>query len=54
MAAISAGVDIKTVQANLGHATASFTLNVYAHVTEQMNRASADKMQQYINNVTAG
>lgn len=54
VAAISAGVDIKTVQANLGHATASFTLNVYAHVTEQMNRASAEKMQQYINNVTGG
>ena len=54
VAAISAGVDIKTVQANLGHATASFTLNVYAHVTEQMNRAGADKMQQYINNITGG
>ena len=33
---IKNGDDIKTVQNNLGHATASFTLDVYGHVTEQM------------------
>jgi len=31
--ALRAGVDIKRVQASLGHATAAFTLDVYGHVT---------------------
>ncbi len=37
--AIQSGDDIKTVQENLGHATASFTLDVYGHVTAQMKQA---------------
>lgn len=49
VAAIRSGDDIKTVQGNLGHATASFTLDVYGHVTEQMKAASAARMQSYIN-----
>lgn len=48
VASIRAGDDIKTVQGNLGHATAAFTLDVYGHVTEQMKRASADRMEAYI------
>ena len=51
VASIRSGDDIKTVQANLGHATAAFTLDVYGHVTEQMKKASAEKMEQYIKNV---
>lgn len=54
VAAILAGVDIKTVQANLGHATAAFTLDVYGHVTEQMKRKGADKMQEYIDSLKTG
>lgn len=42
-----AGDDIKTVQANLGHATAQFTLDVYGHVTQHMRRESADRMQHF-------
>ena len=30
------GDDVKTVQSNLGHATAAFTLDVYGHVSEKM------------------
>ena len=41
VAAIRSGDDIKTVQGNLGHATAAFTLDVYGHVTDQMKRESA-------------
>ena len=48
VAAIKSGDDIKTVQGNLGHATASFTLDVYGHVTEQMKRSSADRMEAFI------
>ena len=42
----------KTVQENLGHATAAFTLDVYGHVTDQMKRASADRMDAYIKSVS--
>lgn len=42
------GDDIKTVQGNLGHATAAFTLDVYGHVTDQMKQDSADRMQAFI------
>ena len=46
------GDDIKTVQSNLGHATASFTLDVYGHVSEKMKADSAARMEQYIENIT--
>ena len=51
VAAIRSGDDIKTVQGNLGHATAAFTLDVYGHVTDQMTKASADRMESYIKDV---
>ncbi len=46
--ALQEGDDIKTVQANLGHATASFTLDVYGHVSEKMKQDSAARMEAYI------
>ena len=52
VAAIRAGDDIKTVQGNLGHATAAFTLDVYGHVTEQLKQDSADRMEQFIQAVS--
>ena len=52
VASLQAGDDIKTVQGNLGHHTASFTLDVYGHVTEQMRQASADRMDAYIRTVS--
>lgn len=48
VAAIECGDDIKTVQSNLGHATAAFTLNIYAHTTQKMRRESADRMERFI------
>ena len=42
-----AGDDIKSVQANLGHATAQFTLDVYGHVTQTMRKESAERMQRF-------
>lgn len=47
VASLLAGDDVKTVQENLGHATAAFTLDVYGHVTEQMRRDSASRMQKF-------
>lgn len=46
------GDHVKTVQENLGHATAAFTLDVYGHVSERMKQESADRMQQYIESIT--
>ncbi|MFB0919750.1 MAG: tyrosine-type recombinase/integrase [Oscillospiraceae bacterium] len=45
------GDDFKTVQENLGHATASFTLDIYGHVSKKMKQDSADRMQQYISKI---
>lgn len=41
------GDDVKTVQGNLGHATAAFTLDVYGHVSERMKDDSAARMEAY-------
>ena len=49
---LKSGDDIKTVQENLGHQTAAFTLDVYAHATNSMKHESANRMDQYIHNVT--
>ncbi|HAJ65354.1 MAG TPA: hypothetical protein DCM61_02070 [Clostridiales bacterium] len=45
------GDPIKTVQDNLGHATAAFTLDVYGHTSEKMKEDSAARMQAYIENM---
>lgn len=42
------GDDVKTVQTNLGHASAAFTLDMYGHATERMKRESAARMEKYI------
>ena len=52
VAAIRSGDDIKTVQETLGHATAAFTLDIYAHVTAQMREASAARIDAYIKSVS--
>ena len=46
---LQAGDDVKTVQENLGHQTAAFTLDQYGHVTETMRQASAQRMEAFIN-----
>ncbi len=51
VACLQAGDDIKTVQENLGHHTAAFTLDTYAHVSERMKQDSADRMEAFINSV---
>ena len=51
--AISSGADIKSVQDLLGHATASFTLNVYAHTSEKMMKDTAARMQSYYDGLAA-
>ena len=53
VASLKSGDDAKTVQENLGHATAAFTLDVYGHVTEQMKTESANRMQAFIQSVSS-
>lgn len=48
---LRSGDDVKTVQENLGHHTAAFTLDKYGHVTDTMKRASADRMEQFIQTI---
>lgn len=48
---LESGDDIKTVQMNLGHATASFTLDVYGHVSQRMKQQSADRMEKFIQGI---
>ena len=45
---IANGDDIKTVQENLGHATAAFTLDFYGHVTDSMRKHSTERMENFI------
>lgn len=45
---LQSGCDIKTVQENLGHYAAAFTLDTYGHVTEQMRRDGVDKINRYV------
>ena len=44
---LDAGEDFKSLQENLGHATAAFTLNQYAHVSQKMRMQSSQKMNDY-------
>lgn len=48
---IRAGDDIKSLQSNLGHATAAFTLDIYGHFTEDMQSESSQRMEHFIENV---
>lgn len=50
---IKNGDDVKTIQGNLGHATAAFTLDIYGHVTDEMKKASSNRMENYIKSIAA-
>jgi integrase len=52
VASLQSGDDVKIVQENLGHHTASFTLNVYGHVSERMKKDSAQRMEGFIKDVS--
>lgn len=49
--AIRAGDDIKSIQGNLGHSSAAFTLDKYGHFTEAMKQDSASRMESFIKGV---
>jgi len=51
---LQAGDDAKTLQENMGHHSAAFTLDVYGHVTERMKKESAARMDAYIDKLKHG
>ena len=52
MAALRSGADVKTVQHNLGHASAKMTMDVYAAYTTDAAQAAAAKMSAYWTDAT--
>ena len=51
VASIRSGVDIKTVQHNMGHKNAAMTLDVYAAYTTDAGKTGAQKLSAYFNEV---
>ena len=49
---LSEGVDIKTLQSNLGHHTSTFTLEQYGHCTDEMRQASAKRLESFIQSLS--
>ena len=46
-------MDVKTLSTTIGHVSSATTLNVYAHVTDDMQRQAADKIDRGIVKVEA-
>ena len=46
--ALANGMDIKTLSAIIGHNSAETTINIYTHITDEMQRIAADKIEQGI------
>jgi integrase len=52
--ALAAGVSPKVISEQLGHASVSFTLDVYSHVLPHMQDAAAEKVQALLLNSPGG
>lgn len=48
---LQAGDDYKTLQENMGHYSAAFTLDRYGHCTDNMKSVSSQRMEDYYQNV---
>lgn len=44
--ALANGMDVKTLSAIIGHISSETTLNVYTHITDNMQRSAANKIEQ--------
>ena len=44
--ALTSGVDAKTLSGILGHTNAGFTVNIYTHIADNMQRSAANKIEQ--------
>ena len=41
-------MDVKTLSTVIGHVSSATTLNVYAHITDEMRQKAADKIDRAI------
>ena len=46
--ALESGMDVKTLSAMLGHVSAATTLDIYTHITDDMQRAAAENIDRGI------
>ena len=44
--ALANGMDVKTLSAIIGHMSSETTLNIYTHITDNMQRSAANKIEQ--------
>ena len=51
---LEAGDDIKVISGNLGHASTSFTLDTYGHISDAMMEESAARMQALLDGIKTG
>lgn len=51
---LQAGIDVKTLQQDLGHHSAAFTLDVYGHITEKMKKEAAEKRGNILKGICNG
>ena len=49
--ALTSGVDAKTLSGILGHTNASFTLDTYTHVTNDMHQRAAEKVCDFLTDI---
>ena len=52
-ASLEHGMDVKTLSTIIGHVSSTTTLNIYAHVTDEMQRTAAAKIDQEIGKRTS-
>ena len=52
-ASLEHGMDVKTLSTIIGHVSSTTTLNIYAHVTDEMQRTAAAKIDQGIGKRTS-
>lgn len=50
--ALENGMDVKTLSAMLGHVSAATTLDIYTHITDDMQRAAAENIDRGIGKAT--
>ena len=48
---LQAGIDPKTIQYNLGHYSAAFTLDVYCHCLDEMKKKGSEKLDSFFDNL---
>ena len=46
--ALQSGMDVKTLSSVIGHVSSATTLDIYAHITDEMQRGAAKKIEQGI------